>query len=114
MTDTQGTLFGDAADVLFGAKTDRKSRTFLRFHADNPKVYRLFVRYTKEAQARGRKPGAWLIAGRIRWYAQIETRGDPFKLNNNWIAYYARMFHHDHPDMGQVFELRDAAAGESH
>ena len=31
------------------------------------------------------------IVSRIRWGSDIETRGDSYKVNNNWSPFYARL-----------------------
>lgn len=66
---------------------------FEKFHAENPKVWKLWVRFALEAINAGHKTlSASLIAERIRWETSVVTTGDRFKLNNNHRAYYARMF----------------------
>lgn len=88
-----------------------------RFHEANRHVYRMFCRFTGElvdaqiANGRRVKVGAKLIFERMRWETLIETTqtygGKRRKLNNNYTAYYARMFHRDFPEIGPVFELRE-------
>ena len=85
---------------------------FEAFHAENPDVWQLFERFTIEAIHAGRKRfSAYTVAERIRWYTSVETR-DPtgFKLNNNWIPFYARLFHECYPAHAGFFELREAVA----
>ncbi len=89
-------------------------RDFEAFHAENPDVYQLFERFALEAANAGRKRfSAYTVAGRIRWYTSVETR-DPtgFKINNNWIPFYARMFHERWPRYAGFFEMRAAVADE--
>lgn len=86
-----------------------------RFHEANPHVYQLFCRFTYEvidAQIeRGERArfGAKAVFERLRFEA-LKTKqtwgGRRYVLNNNHTAYYARMFHRDHPHLGPVFELR--------
>jgi hypothetical protein len=81
---------------------------WLKFHSANPDIYRLFVKYTKEALgANYDKYSARTIIHRIRWHVLIDTRSeDGFKINNNHSPYYARLFMHDFPHNTGVFELR--------
>jgi hypothetical protein len=99
--------------ILFGKPTKPNDMTaaFARFHADNPEVYQLVVRFAKEAISRGRtRIGMALIFERIRWHVQVETFGDEFKLNNNFRAYYARLFSRDYPQHAKLFSMRGAEA----
>lgn len=87
---------------------------FRRFHAKNPHVYRLFVRFS--LQATGRRPyfSARTVLHRIRWETTIET-DDPkgFKVANAWSAFYARMFERDHPDHQGFFRMCESAADDA-
>jgi len=81
------------------------------FHRDNPEVYKLFRRFALEAVASGRDYfGAKMIWERLRWYTMIETRGEPYKLNNNHHSVYARMFIAEYPQHARFFQLRSSAA----
>ena len=55
-----------------------------RWHNANPDVYDMFGHTHLSA---------WLIVNRIRWEVAMETSGDDFKISNDFIAYYARLFH---------------------
>lgn len=80
---------------------------FDEFHAANPHVYEEFARFTREAIAAGRKRiGAKLIFERLRWHTEIETRGEDFKVNNNYSAFYARLWMRNNPGHGDVFATR--------
>ena len=72
--------------------TDRKEKWW-SFHNDNPHVYDLFQQYTHEAINSGaKKCSPWLIIGRIRWETAIKTTDDDFKISNDYIAFYSRLF----------------------
>jgi hypothetical protein len=45
---------------------------------------------------------AWLIVNRIRWETTVETSSGDFKISNNFIAYYARLFMDEHPGVSRV------------
>lgn len=77
------------------------------FHLENPHVYDLFKRFTQQAIDAGfDNYSVNAIFERIRWHTDIETRGDPFKINNNHRPYYARMFMDERPQHGNFFRIR--------
>ena len=77
---------------------DSLKRKWWEWHKQNPHVYELFEKFTLDAISKGHERlSAWLIVNRIRWETAVETRGDDFKISNDFIAYYARLFMHNHP-----------------
>lgn len=85
----------------------RLERAFEEFHRANPAVYELFKSFTFKVIHRGFKHfSADMVLHRIRWYRAIETTGDTFKLNNNFLAYYARKFMEEHPEHVGFFRTR--------
>ena len=78
------------------------------FHRQNPSVYAAFESAALRAIQRGkRKLSAKLICEVIRWEHWIDTKdATPFKLNNNYPSYYARLFMHYHPEYDGFFETR--------
>lgn len=80
---------------------------FNRWHPANPTVYELFKKFTFEAIEAGWKNlGAKLIIERIRWETNVMTKGDRFKINTDFTAYYARLFMKDHPQYDGFFRTR--------
>lgn len=86
---------------------------FLEFDRANPRIWDLFKTFTGQAivsmeRGNGKIRGisADMICHRIRWHIEIDTDGDPFKLNNNYVAYYARKFVRLFPKYGGVFKFR--------
>ena len=88
---------------------------FIAFHKANPTVYDLFERFTFEAISAGMtKVGAKFVFERIRWEIAISTTGAGYcpslrrdlKLNNNFTAWYARLFIAKHRAYKGLFELR--------
>ena len=83
------------------------------FHTQNPHVYELFKQFTFQVIDAGfENYSVNAIFERIRWHTDIETRGSSFKLNNNHRAYYARLFHHDHPEHDGFFRTRYVSTQE--
>lgn len=80
---------------------------FEEFHRRNPEVYRLFVRFSRRAKEAGRvRFSADAVLHRIRWEVEVETRGDSFKINNDWAAFYARKAMTEFADLDGFFSLR--------
>lgn len=91
---------------------DSYEKQFRIFHASNPQVYKMFKRFSLEAIEAGKKHlSAWLIINRMRWETEIVTQGDAFKINNNYIAYYSRMFMEEFPIYKGFFRTRDLRRG---
>lgn len=82
---------------------------FNQYHRDNPQVYELFKYFTRMAIKRGHnRLSAWMIANRIRWETSIETFSvDEYKISNDYIALYARMFMRDHPEYDGFFKTKE-------
>jgi hypothetical protein len=77
------------------------------FHQENPEIYDLFKRFTFEAINSGKeKYSAWGIIHRIRWHTDMETTGSEYKISNNNIAYYSRLFMEDYPRFEGFFQTK--------
>jgi len=77
------------------------------WHKENPQIYELFERFTMDAIRKGHKRlSAWLIVNRIRWETMVETTGEDFKISNDFIAYYARLFMALHPEYDGFFKTK--------
>ncbi len=64
---------------------------FKTFDRQNPKVYRKFKKFANQLYKNGRRRySAWAIINAIRWEEDFTTRGSKFKINNDFIALYAR------------------------
>lgn len=81
---------------------------FVKFHQQFPQVYVMFERFALHLLNRGRtKIGSKMIIERIRWEVTVNSRDvDGFKINNNYTAYYARMFMDNHKEYPECFETR--------
>jgi hypothetical protein len=97
------------------AKLDYR-HLFLAYHAVHPRVYSLFKRFTLEVIDRGfENYSADAIMHRVRWETAITTQpqpgkrlnpDEPFKVNNNYVAHYARMFMAEFPRYDGFFRTR--------
>lgn len=100
---------------LFAQQTraDQIFRRFVEFHQANPAIYALVEKYALEAARAGRlRLGISMIFERIRWYVSVETVGDDVKVNNDFRAYYARMFLAKHQSLAKFFSVRRRTSAE--
>jgi hypothetical protein len=88
------------------SRADQIYSRFKEFHAANPQIWELFERFALDVAARGMKTyGAAAITERVRWHVAIDARGADVKINNDFRAYYARMFNAKHPHL-DLFNTR--------
>ena len=79
------------------------------WHKANPHIWQLFERFTMEAIARGAtRLSGWLIVNRIRWETSVVTQGDDFKISNDFVALYVRLWRALHPAHAHVFTTKPA------
>lgn len=82
---------------------------FLQAHRECPDVWKYFEKFALDAIASGREHyGAKGIMERVRWHTEIE-HGIDFKCNNNFTAYYARIFAAKYPVHADFFEFREVS-----
>lgn len=80
---------------------------WLAWHNTNPHVWAHFERFALEAVRRGRvRISHWLIVNRIRWEVQIVTLGCEFKVSNDFIGFYARLWIERHPEHRGLFAIK--------
>jgi len=86
---------------------EERKQKWWAWHRLNPQVWEKFREYTLEAVSSGRTHYShWAIINRIRWNREIETRGGEFKISNDYICFYARLFHAKHPEHEGFFHLK--------
>lgn len=90
------------------------ARKFADFHAANPRIWEMFVRFTAELIHRGfQNNSAYAVMHRVRWETAVasdDADETGFKISNGWIPYYARLFHLKYPQHDGFFRTRPAAA----
>lgn len=80
---------------------------FRAFHAENPLVYHELVALAKDLRRRGHdRIGIGMLFEVLRWKRMLATRGDEFKLNNDYRSRYARLIMFREPDLRGIFETR--------
>lgn len=83
------------------------SRSFERFHAANPHVYEALKTVALWCHQRGKRMGMKAIYERVRWEYSVHTvTDDPYRLNNNYTAFYARKLMDECPELAGFFETR--------
>lgn len=94
---------------------------FDQFHENNPEVYKKVEALAFKAIYKGKqKISMRLIIEVIRWEVFMETNEQltiwdgeedrAFKINNNYIAYYARKFQKQNPDHAEKLITRGLRA----
>ena len=82
---------------------------FNEYDNNNPHVWQLFKQFARDAYRAGHaRFSAQSIIERIRWKTSVETRGGEFKINNDFVACYARKFHHENPHLDGFFRTRSS------
>ena len=86
------------------------SDRFNEYDRDNPDVWDLFKRFTKDALKAGHdRFSSQSIIERIRWETSVQWRGE-FKINNDYAAFYARKYHKQFPQCDGFFRPRNSVA----
>ena len=84
------------------------NKRFKQYHADNPIVYKLILRFSRQAKDAGHTHYSMrAIMHRLRWHLNVETKDpDGFKINNNYSQDYAMKVMEENPDLEGFFRLR--------
>lgn len=91
-------------DLLGETDAERK---FNEFHRKNPEVYKELEKLAYRAYNNGRKKiGMQMLVEVFRWNKMLTTKGDAFKINNNYGSRYARLIMDNNPQLQGLFELR--------
>ena len=79
---------------------------FPKYHNENPHIYEAFKLYTfKSIDKKFNHFSAEFVFNIIRWETSIGGN-DLFKLNNNYKAFYSRMFMNEYPQHKGYFRTR--------
>lgn len=81
--------------------------TFPEYHQENPQIYQAFRKYTLQAIRKGHKNlSAEFIFNVIRWKTGVGVVADKYKVNNNYKAFYSRLFMNENPEYKGFFRTR--------
>ena len=82
--------------------------SFGLFHHGNPHIYRLLTEMAlKYKRAGNSRCGMKMLWEALRFTSGVRTRGEPYKLNNNFTALYARLLMRQEPLLLRFFEVRE-------
>lgn len=109
----QLSFFDDRKPRLVTRK-DEIDEAFTAFHTENPDVWKMFLRFAQQVIRAGFDHySADAIVHRIRWHVNVEThRESEFKINNNFVACYARTFHATYTEYEGFFRTRERTSKE--
>ncbi len=86
---------------------------FELYHKENPYIYHQFRYYTLRVIQSGFKNfGSQMIIEKIRWETGVVSKNSDFKINNDYAAFYSRMFMLEYPNYEGYFRLRRSIADE--
>lgn len=89
------------------------ARDFEHYHRTNPRIYDYLVNFAFQARNAGKtKTSITLLVNRVRWYVDVETQGDDFKINDHYGPYYARLLMAEYPGLEGLFNLRASEADD--
>lgn len=112
--DARATTAGSRSGVNSTKSYAEKKAAWWEWHKSNPQVWTLFERFSWEAINHGHKKiSHWLIINRIRWETAIVTTGGDFKISNDYIAFYARLWKAKYPAYKDLFNTK-RMIGEIH
>lgn len=108
--DDDGELFRWAESQRGPNESNTIREAFEKFNRQYPEVYAMFEQFALEGIRSGMEMmGAGAVWERMRWETHVRSyRSDVerYRLNNNFRAYYARLFMERHPEHAGVFKTR--------
>lgn len=88
-------------------KFQAKKLKWEKWHNENPQIWSYFSMFTAEVISSGKKRiSHWLIINRIRWETSVVTKGNDFKISNDFIAFYARLWNEKYPEYNYIFHTK--------
>lgn len=91
---------------------DEIGRKWWAVHQAQPAIGREFVRLAREWRQHNptSRVGSKAILEVLRWNTQVGVvphEGEPYRINSNWSALYARWAMSTYPDLEGAFEVRE-------
>ena len=111
--DNEKQMHDAEQDAMMGAMQYNNSylANFKRFHRNNPMVFSKIVEYADRARQTRTHYSIEIIINVVRFWTDLDGTGDPFKINNNYKPYYARMYMQYRNCKG-FFEIRGSIADD--
>jgi hypothetical protein len=89
---------------LFGHTDPKLLKRWKRYNANNPWVFPKFLELARELKREGfEECSGWLIVNQIRWQVYRSTKGDTFKISNDYVAILTRIAIYKYPDEFEGF-----------
>ena len=86
---------------------EKRKEKFNTWNKENPIIWELFQKFALEAIDRKvNKLSHWLIINRIRWETFVKTTGHDYKISNDYIAFYARLWKEKYPQYAFLFSTK--------
>ena len=90
------------------------AKRFVAHHMAHPEVWEAYELLALAAISSGRENfGIGALTEILRWDKAEEIVGEPssgYKLQDNFRAFYARLFAHSHPEHAEMFRYKESAA----
>lgn len=97
----------DRSKKLFSRYPQEKLAKFRTFHTENPHVYTKFKNLAFEMKKTGRKKySAETIINVLRWHTDLVTKGNEFKISNDYRSIYARLLVYQYPEFEGFFSFK--------
>lgn len=94
---------------LFNGISPSVKADFEEYHAVNPHIANLYLKFAREMREHGRGYyGANAITERIRWHVNLEVDStEEFAVNSKYASCYARLLAIEYPEeFGNFFSFR--------
>ena len=93
------------AQSIFEGIDKNLLKKFKAYHSKYPEIYAEFKACCYRMLGVRKKYSAWTVINVIRWNHDLKF-SDPFKINNDFIAIFARLLIYHDPQFEGFFELR--------
>jgi hypothetical protein len=102
-------LLGQPIAPSVGPPPGSIQERFEQFHEANPHVLESLVALADEwsRETGGARCGIGMLYETLRFRRGLVTRGEDFKLNNNYRSRYVRLIVEERPDLAGLFETRE-------
>jgi len=99
-------------NFLDGAKhnmrKDDLATRFLYHYRTEPEVYQMFEQFTLQLISKRPDRGShWMIGNRMRWESTINSSTERYKITNDFLGLYARLFMSRHPQHNEYFQVKE-------
>ena len=99
----------ETSSPLAASSMNKLEAAFWEFHTSCPEVYSTLVTLAREWRqcTNKRKLGLHMLYQRARWEMSLRVQDSlGFKLNNNYVPFYARLIMLQEEDLADAFDLR--------